>query len=91
MHKLDITKAAAKFIKKLDAKPFRQIVSKILALLENPEPNDSKSLIGYPEYRRADIGEFRIIYRIEDDIVKIAAIGRRNDDDVYRKFKRRHG
>ena len=89
MHKLDMTKAAGKFVRKLDAKQFRQVLSTILKLREEPEPNDSKQLMGSPEYRRVDIGEYRIIYRVEIDTVKIAVVGKRNDDDVYRRFKRK--
>lgn len=89
MYKLDITKAAGKFVKKLDAKQYRQVLSKILELREEADPHDSKQLIGSPEYRRVDIGEYRIIYRVEKDTVKIAVVGKRNDDDVYRRFKRK--
>ena len=53
--------------------------------MEDPEPPDS-SLIGYP-YRRADIGEYRIVYRVEGDCLKVALIGKRNDDEVYRQLK----
>ncbi len=90
MYKLDITKAAGKFVRKLDAKQFRQILSTILKLREEAEPHDSKQLIGSAEYRRVDIGEYRIIYRVEKDTVKIAVVGKRNDDDVYRRFERKH-
>ena len=62
MHKLDITKVAGKFIANLQAKQYRQVVSSILRLRENPQPQDSQQLKGYSEYRRTDIGEFRIIY-----------------------------
>jgi len=89
MYKLDITKAAGKFIRKLDAKQFRQVVSKILELREEAQPHDSKQLIGSPEYRRVDAGEYRIIYRVEKDTVNIAVVGNRNDDDVYRRFGRK--
>lgn len=88
MYKLDITKSAGKFLSKLPAKQFRQVVSTILKLRENPDPHDSQQLIGSPEYRRVDIGEYRIIYRIEGDTVKIAVIGKRNDDEVYKQFRR---
>lgn len=89
MYKLDMTKAAGKFVQKLDAKQFRQVLATILKLREEPEPHDSKQLIGSPEYRRVDIGEYRIIYRVEIDTVKIALIGKRNDDEAYKKFKRK--
>jgi mRNA interferase RelE/StbE len=87
MLKIDITKAAGKFIQKLPPKQFRQIVSTIFALRENPTPHDSKQLIGYPEYKRVDIGEYRIIYRFDSDSVYVAIVGKRNDDEVYKRFK----
>lgn len=88
MYKLDLTKTAGKFLQKLPAKQFRQIVTTILRLREQPDPQDAKQLIGYPEYRRVDIGEYRIVYRIEDDTVRICLIGKRNDSEIYRQFKR---
>ena len=87
MLKIDITKSAGKFVKKLPPKQFKQIVGTILGLRENPKPHDSKQLIGYPEYRRVDIGEYRIIYRVDTGTVYIATIGKRNDDEVYKRFK----
>ena len=90
MYKIDITKAAGKFIKKLPPKQYRQVVSTILALREDPTPNDSKQLSGYPEYLRVDIGEYRIIYRFDKDTFYIAVIGKRNDDEVYKRFKQQN-
>jgi mRNA interferase RelE/StbE len=87
MLKIDITKSAGKFIKKLPLKQFKQVVGTVLGLRENPNPHDSKQLIGYPEYRRVDIGEYRIIYRVDTGTVYIATIGKRNDDEVYKRFK----
>ena len=88
MNKLDITKTAVKFLERLPPKQFRQIVRTIFKLRELSEPHDSKQLVGYREYRRVDIGEYRTIYRIGDDIVKICVIGKRNDSEIYRRFKR---
>lgn len=84
---MDLTKEAAKFLESLDAKQFRQVVRKILSLLNDPLPPDSIQLTGYP-YRRADVGEYRIIYRIEERTLKVAVIGKRNDGDVYRRVPR---
>jgi len=87
--KIDITKASVKFLDKLQPKHFRQIVRSILKLRETPHPHDSKQLAGYPEYHRVDVGEFRIVYRVEDNTLKIAVIGKRNDGEVYKKFARK--
>ena len=87
MRKLDLTSRSKKFLANLPPKQFRQVVTKIFALMENPQPSDSRTLAGFP-YRRADIGEYRIIYRIQEDILKIALIGKRNDAEVYRQLER---
>ncbi|GKT09747.1 type II toxin-antitoxin system RelE/ParE family toxin [Desulforhabdus sp. TSK] len=85
MLKLNITKQVLKFFRPLPAKQYRQIFNKVLALMEDPEPPDSSPLVGYP-YRRADIGEYRIVYRGEEDCLKVTLIGKRNDDEVYRQL-----
>jgi len=87
MRKLDLTLRSKKFLENLPPKPFRQIVSRVFALLVDPEPPDSKALSGFP-YRRTDIGEYRIIYRIEGDVLRVALIGKRNDDEIYRDVQR---
>jgi mRNA interferase RelE/StbE len=88
-YKLDLTKDALEFASELDPKRFKQVINKTLSLLIEPKPHDSKKLIGYDEYLRVDVGEYRIIYRVEDDVVKVALIGKRNDDDIYKQFERK--
>jgi mRNA interferase RelE/StbE len=87
MRKLDYTANVLKFLGGLQAKQFRQVVSKILSLPKDPEPNDSQKLQGYP-YRRAEIGEYRIVYRYDAECVYVAFVGKRNDDDIYKQLKR---
>ena len=87
MHKIDITKSAGKFIKKLPPKQYRQVVGTILSLRENPTPHDSEQMKGSSEYQRVDIGEYRIVYRFDKETVFIAVVGKRNDDEVYKRFK----
>jgi len=89
MHKLNPTKDALDFWNGLDPKQYRQIGRKILSLLLDPFPNDSKSLVGYSGYFRVDCGEYRIIYKLETDTIKLVLIGLRNDGTVYKKLDRK--
>lgn len=89
MYKLDLTRDALAFWEKLDAKQYRQIGRKILSLLNQPQPADARALIGYSGYFRVDVGEFRIIYTLEADCLKLALIGKRNDGEIYSQFKRK--
>jgi mRNA interferase RelE/StbE len=88
MLKLNITIQVIKFFRLLPAKQYRQVFNRIVALMEDPEPPDSSLLIGYP-YKRADIGEYRIVYRVEGDCLKVTLAGKRNDDEFYRQLKGR--
>jgi mRNA interferase RelE/StbE len=84
--KLNITKQVVKFFRSPPAKQYRQIFNKILALMEDPGPPDASPHSGYP-VRRGDIGEYRIVYRVEEDCLKVALAGKRNDDEVYRQLR----
>ena len=88
MLKLDLSRDAFGFIQTLNPKQYRQVVGTVFRLLHNPEPQDSSALIGY-SYRRVDIGEYRIIYNVDGDVLKVFLIGKRNDDEIYRTLRRR--
>ncbi|MEG4534818.1 type II toxin-antitoxin system RelE/ParE family toxin [Microcoleus sp. D2_18a_D3] len=90
MAKLDGLQTVLDFLKGLQPKIAAQIAKKVLALNVDPLPNDSKQLIGYPGYYRVDSGEYRIIYSFkpEEDLVEIILVGKRNDDEVYKKLER---
>lgn len=87
MLKLEITRPARGFFKNIPPKQYRQVFNKILALMENPEPHDSIKLQGY-DYRRTDIGEYRIIYKTPGDTSQIILVGKRNDDEIYDSLTR---
>jgi len=88
MHNLDFSKQALSFIESLQLKQKKQISNKIQILLENSKPQDSKKLKGCGEYFRVDVGEYRIIYSIGKTTIFVFVVDKRNDDEVYRKFKR---
>lgn len=88
MLKIEISKRAAKFLSKIPPKQARQLATKLQELRTHPEPHDSQALKGFAPLRRADVGEYRIVYLAEADILKIALIGKRNDDEIYKRLKR---
>ena len=86
--KLDLTKKASKFLSDLAAKQAKQQLDAILKLLENPRPHNSIELQGQKNLFRLKVGEYRIIYRYDDENIYIALIGKRNDGEVYKKLRR---
>jgi mRNA interferase RelE/StbE len=61
-----IDKSVAKDLQDLQAKQYKQVVAKILSLVTDPRPQDSKALKGIDGGYRVDQGEFRILYYIQD-------------------------
>jgi mRNA interferase RelE/StbE len=87
MRLLDLTPRSRKSLAGLPAKHFRQLVTKIFALLDEPLPPDARPLKGFP-YHRADSGEYRIIYRFDNQNLRVILIGKRNDEAVYKELQR---
>lgn len=85
---LRMTKQALKFVESLDKKQAQQISGALIGLMSQPMPHDSSTLHGAKnDERRVDVGEYRIIYTYEKDVVSILVVGKRNDDSVYRIWK----
>ncbi|MDP3965878.1 MAG: type II toxin-antitoxin system RelE/ParE family toxin [bacterium] len=87
---LHLESRAKRFLNKLLPKHFDQVDRKIVALRENPFPQDTKRLKGMDWYR-VDVGEYRIIYNVSGNVLDVPIIGKRNDDEVYRRLKRMGG
>lgn len=89
MLSIDFSRHAAKTIKSLMPKHARQISEAISGLRLLPFPHDAQRLKGtFSAYWRVTVGEYRIIYYVEAEILFIVAIGKRNDDEVYKQLKR---
>ena len=88
MRKLVLHRLVFKGLPELPAKQYRQVVSAIFDLLAEPVPHYSKPL-GGSVYSRITVGEFRVIYRFDDEAVYVAAFGKRNDGEIYRMMERK--
>lgn len=86
-YNLRIKKSVHKQLLKLQPKFFKQVMSKIFSLIDNPKPQDYKALQGYSDYYRVDQGEFRIVYEIRSEEIYIVRVGKRNDDEVYQNLE----
>ncbi len=65
-----ITKTAIKHVKKLDSPTRNRILSSI-----NKLPfGDVKKLQGYDNYYRLRVGDFRVIYSLDDETITISAV-----------------
>jgi mRNA interferase RelE/StbE len=88
MRRLVLEKAVHKELPTLPAKQYRQVVSAIFDLLQDPRPHYSKQLQG-STYSRIAVGEYRVIYRADDESVHVIVFGKRNDAEVYKALSRK--
>jgi mRNA interferase RelE/StbE len=84
-----MTKQAIKACENLDAKQYRQVVSKIFGLMADPEPHDSQKMRGASRgERRLDVGECRVVYAVDGETIEVLVVGKRNDGEVYKIWER---
>jgi mRNA interferase RelE/StbE len=77
----------------LSPKQFKQVMVKALSLQRDPWPQDARPLRGFSDVWRVDQGEYRLACTVDQDetLVTVWAIGKRNDEEVYKLLKRRLG
>ncbi len=76
---------ARRSLRKLPPNTQQRVNDNILALAENPRPPGVKALQGSRGLLRLRVGDYRVIYRIEDRqlIVVVVQVGHRRD--IYRQ------
>jgi len=82
-YRIEVRPAAARQLRKLDPQTARRVQGVIALLADDPRPPASRPLTGRPVWR-VRVGDYRVIYTIEDDrlVVVVITIGHRRD--VYR-------
>jgi mRNA interferase RelE/StbE len=74
-YSLEIKQSAQKELDALDDALFNRIDRKILVLAENPRPAGCKKLKGYKDQWRVRVGDWRVVY-IVDDTAKLVSVTR---------------
>ena len=82
-YEVHIVLTAERELDKLSFQVYTRIRDKILSLEENPRPAGAKKLTAREEYRLR-VGDYRILYTIDDSshLVKVIKIGHRGE--IYR-------
>lgn len=83
-YKIEVKKSALKELQKLERSVVAQILRGITALSNNPRPQQSLKLRSSENSYRLRIGDYRIVYQIEDrtKMIFVYAVGHRKD--IYR-------
>jgi len=85
VYKVDIEHRAEKDLKKLSARDFWRITSKIKILADNPRPAGCRKITDSKSDWRIRIGDYRVIYEVDDGegLVKIMKVRHRGSKKTY--------
>ena len=80
---LAIKQSAQKELDALDDGLFSRIDRKILALADNPRPTGCKKLKGYKDQWRMRVGDWRVLYIIDDETKLVSETRLAHRREVY--------
>jgi mRNA interferase RelE/StbE len=82
---IEWTAPALRELRKLDKVVARRILAAVTKLAGTPRPAGSRPLTGQPAgVMRLRVGDYRVIYQVEDDRLLVAVVRMAHRRDVYR-------
>jgi len=83
IYKLTITGSAQKEIRKLPKVEVQRILPALQSLSQNPRPSGCKKLVGTKDSYRIRIGNYHVLYIIDDEIRIVEVSGVMHRREAY--------
>lgn len=83
-YRVEVTKSANKDLRGIDRQWIPKIFAAIESLQTDPRPTGCKKLVGSQHTYRIRVGDYRVIYDIQDDVLVVLVVKIRHRKDVYR-------
>lgn len=84
MYRVEFTSAAARQVRKLDRPVRTRLLNAIESLAYSPRPDGVKKLASTENAWRIRVGDYRIIYSIEDDVLVVTVVRVAHRREAYR-------
>ncbi len=84
MYEILLASQAERDLKRLAAQEFHRIIPEIKALADMPRPAGCRKLVGSRSDYRIRIGDYRVIYEVDDKDNKVRIMRIRHRRDIYR-------
>ena len=84
MREVRIERTAERDLRRLPAAAFRQILPHLESLAENPRPPGCRKIAGSARDWRIRIGDYRVIYEVDDPANIVSIMRVRHRRDAYR-------
>jgi mRNA interferase RelE/StbE len=76
--------AAERDLKKLPGEIFQRLIMHIKCLAESPRPSGCRKITGTKNDWRIRVGDYRIIYEVDDQLRVVKVMGVRDRREPYR-------
>ena len=83
---VQIGRDAQRVLKRCQPDLVRRLDAAIVSLATDPRPVGCKKLVGKQDYRRVRVGEWRITYTIQDDVLIVIVVEVAARGNAYRKL-----
>ena len=84
MYRVLLERAAEKDLKSLSSKLHNQVIATLQRLAKNPRPSGCRKLAGADNDWRVRVGDYRIVYEIDDTDQNVRVNRVRHRREVYR-------
>lgn len=85
-YRIEIKRSAAKALKKIPKANRKSIVDKIDSLAESPPNPDTTKMKGNNPFHKVRVGDYRIVYEIQEDVLVILVVKIGHRKDIYRNL-----
>ena len=84
-YRVELSKDAEKQLESLSQDLQRQVKAKIDALAENPRPRSVGKLKGLTDLYRIRVRDYRVVYRIQDQVLLVVVVKIQHRSKVYKE------
>ena len=84
MYRVELVRRAARALRNLPADVQRRLDPSIQALGQNPHPPGCRKLSGEESFWRIRVGDYRVIYQIREDELRVLVFKVGHRREIYR-------
>jgi mRNA interferase RelE/StbE len=85
-YRVEVQRSAERDLDRLSTMLFDRISARLAALAEEPRPTGAEKLTGLHAFR-VRVGDYRIIYEVDDSARVVVVMRIRHRREVYRKLR----
>jgi mRNA interferase RelE/StbE len=83
-YRVELTRSAEKDLRRIDRSRVAAVYEALEGLSDAPRRHGSKKLVGADRTYRIRVGDYRIVYEIDDDVLVVLVIRVAHRREVYR-------